>query len=160
MVTKFETFMTIQLGTGLKTGDDFTNAIRDIGDSVDFDTYCWLKNYNFKTVSEPTELDLVVASMEQLGFPNGAWIRDIDNRAWNRFGLERCPCEVGPQLRLQYREQPKGERLVIAMETFIDVYQTQVHFAVQHTSRNGRELNTYGRSIGDRDWCKYGGELR
>jgi len=45
--------------------------------------------------------DLVKFSVKQLGFPNGATTDEIYRRA-EELGLELCPAEVGPQLRLQY----------------------------------------------------------
>jgi hypothetical protein len=61
------------------------------------------------------ELDLVVVTAADLGFPMGATpVAEIYGRAM-QFGLELCPAEVGPQLRLQYVNQPVGEFLHIAM---------------------------------------------
>ena len=61
------------------------------------------------------DVDLVVVSMAELGFDlDGASLRDIYARA-NTFGLELCPPEVGPILRLNYLDQPLGEFLHIAM---------------------------------------------
>jgi hypothetical protein len=70
----------------------------------------------FTFASERRELDLVVVSVAQLGFgAHGATLADIHARAL-ALGLELCPEEVGPQLRLQYRNQPVGEFLHIAMQ--------------------------------------------
>src|SRR5262245_15852623 len=62
-----------------------------------------------------TELDLVVLSVADLGFTKqGAPLRDIYSRAL-ALGLEMCPAEVGPVLRLNYLNQPVGEFLHVAM---------------------------------------------
>ncbi len=61
------------------------------------------------------DLDLVVVSVAELGFgPHGAPLRDIYARA-GTFGLELCPAEVGPILRLNYLDQPLGEFVHVAM---------------------------------------------
>jgi hypothetical protein len=61
------------------------------------------------------EVDLVVLSVADLGFTKkGASLRDIYTRAL-ALGLETCPAEVGPVLRLNYLNQPVGEFLHIAM---------------------------------------------
>jgi hypothetical protein len=58
---------------------------------------------------------LVVLAVSQLGFDeDGASLADIYARA-RQLGFELCPAEVGPQLRLQYLNQPLGEFLHIAM---------------------------------------------
>jgi hypothetical protein len=58
---------------------------------------------------------LVVLAVSQLGFEeDGASLADIYARA-RQLGFELCPAEVGPQLRLQYLNQPLGEFLHIAM---------------------------------------------
>jgi hypothetical protein len=61
------------------------------------------------------DVDLVVVSVAELGFgPDGASLRDIYARA-STFGLDLCPPEVGPILRLNYIDQPLGDFLHIAM---------------------------------------------
>jgi len=61
------------------------------------------------------QLDLVVVSVAALGFDaDGAALRDVYRRAV-RIGLELCPAEVAPMLRLAYLDQPVGESLHIAM---------------------------------------------
>jgi hypothetical protein len=63
-----------------------------------------------------SELDLVVVTAADLGFPPGSTpVAEIYRRAM-QLGLELCSAEVGPQLRLQYPNQPLGEFLHIAMQ--------------------------------------------
>lgn len=61
------------------------------------------------------ELNLVVISVAELGFTDSTTFDQIIKRA-KELGLELCPAEVGPASRLAYRDQPKDEWLLIAME--------------------------------------------
>ena len=62
-----------------------------------------------------TEVELALVSASELGVETESSLSDVYKRA-KQIGLELCPAEVGPQLRLHYRNQPLGEPLNIAME--------------------------------------------
>jgi hypothetical protein len=62
------------------------------------------------------EVDLVLVSAAALGMKTErASLSEFYGRA-AQLGLEFCPTEVAPQLRLQYLDQPAGEFLYIAMK--------------------------------------------
>ena len=65
---------------------------------------------------ESKEYDLVRFSVAQLGFPNGATTDEIYKKAKD-LGLELCPAEVGPLLRLQIKIK---DWTLIAMEQMSD----------------------------------------
>jgi hypothetical protein len=69
----------------------------------------------FPYVTAKTEVELAVVSAAELGVESELPLADVYNRA-GQVGLVLCPAEVGPQLRLDYREQPLGESLIVAME--------------------------------------------
>jgi hypothetical protein len=118
--SEFRVWKTIKLGTnGLKTADDFRKSFKDNGFKVSDWANDILGKPAFTVATEETELYLVVVSVAELGFKNGATCKNIYARAKER-GLDICPNEVGPQLRLQYKDQPKGEWLVVAMEPLRD----------------------------------------
>ena len=114
-VSELKVFKTIKLGTGLKTADDFRKSFKDNGFKLGDWANDILGKPVFTVATEETELDLVVVSVAELGFKKGATREQIYTRAEER-GLYRCPAEVGPQLRLQYADQPNGEWLIVAME--------------------------------------------
>ncbi|OZU88653.1 helicase [Virgibacillus indicus] len=49
----------------------------------------------------------VELKVRDLGFPEGATIPQLFKKA-NQVGLELCPLELGPHLRLEYLDQPEG----------------------------------------------------
>jgi len=62
---------------------------------------------------------LVVLSASEMGFDeNGATLADLLARV-RQLGFKLCPAEVGPALRLAYRDQPVGEFLHIAMKPLV-----------------------------------------
>ena len=122
---------TIQLGTGLKSSKDFCTAIEKAGGQVSDWAKDIMSQKDFTVATKPTELGLVVISVKELGFSNGATHKDIYNKA-KTLGLELCPPEVGPQLRLQYMDQPKGEWLRIAAEPITDSGGDPLIFSVEH----------------------------
>lgn len=60
-------------------------------------------------------LETVELTVRQLGFPGGAASAEIFARA-GELGLDLCPLEVAPYLRLQYLDQPEGFWIVIASQ--------------------------------------------
>ena len=115
----FKVWQTIKLGTGLKTSDDFRKSLKANGMNVGDRASDILEKPDFTSAVGETEVDLVRVTVAGLGFKQGARRDQIYERA-RELGLELCPPEVGPQLRLQYKDQPIGEWLLIAMEPCTD----------------------------------------
>jgi hypothetical protein len=61
----------------------------------------------FTTSEASYAVECVQTSVFDLGFPHGATIAQIHERAAERR-LACCPLELGPHLRLQFLDQPEG----------------------------------------------------
>lgn len=83
--------------------------------------------------SKPRQVTLTRVTVRELGFPDGASRRKVYARARQR-GLKLCPAEVGPQLRLQYPDQPDGECLHIAMKPIKDDERVPGAFVVENVA--------------------------
>lgn len=89
------------------------------------DAKSMLKNKEFYTLKNKEQVKLVKLKVRDLGFPDGATTKEMYKKA-EEFGLELCPPETGPQIRLHYeeifnREQPRGEYFDIGMKQ-INIY--------------------------------------
>lgn len=79
-----------------------------------------LKNKKeFIATPEAEDMTLIRLTVADLGFKSNATTDQIYKRA-EELGLELCPSDVGPTLRLQYRNQPLGEWIYIGMKQITD----------------------------------------
>ena len=127
----FKIWKTITLGIGPneegpRTGGVFVEAMVSAGFQRDAGNASACLRRLFVPHPSVEEVDLVALQMHQVGYlPSGEEATDLTACAiefdgvarWAKYvGLEPCPMEVGPQLRLQYPEQPEGEECVLFME--------------------------------------------
>jgi len=126
------TWKSIKLGTSLKTADDFRRALKNCNMRLCGCTSNILKNPDFTVAAEEIELNLAVISVAELGFKNGATLKQIYSQA-KKLDLRLCPAEVGPQLRLQYKNQPRDEWLIIAMNPIVSHDENLSLFGVGRT---------------------------
>jgi hypothetical protein len=101
--TKFPVWKTITLGT-YKNSNALHSALVENGFEIDEDATSVMSNPAFVLSLREKQVDLVVVSVADLGFKKGAEMKVIYGRA-EEMGLALCPSEVGPQLRLQYKNQ-------------------------------------------------------
>jgi hypothetical protein len=106
-----------------------------------------LQNPDFTVINKPEKITLVRLKVKDLGFKQDPTIEQFYNRA-QELGLELCPPEIGPHLRLNYqeifkREQLKGEDLYIGMKQIIDSSGHQNIFYVHRYYSGERWLDNY-----------------
>ncbi|MDO8510244.1 MAG: hypothetical protein Q7S15_01320 [bacterium] len=65
-----------------------------------------------KVSPSQASVDLAAIPLSELGFKAGGAIGDVCKEAQRR-GLKLCTHEMGLQLRLQYKDQPRGEWLSV-----------------------------------------------
>jgi len=113
-----KTWKTIKVGIEPKTVNNFCSASEKKGIKIDNLTKTLLNQLDFKAAEEEQEIDLLKLTAADLGFKGMTKRREIYRRL-KFFGLETCPIEAF-QLRLQYLNQPDGERILIGTEPITD----------------------------------------
>ena len=110
----FQIWRTITLGT-YSGVDGYRRALASAGIKIGNAADEILGRPAFPYGTMKTDVKLVLLSAADLGVKSESSLADVYKRA-RQAGLELCPAEVGPQLRLDYRNQPPGEALHIAMQ--------------------------------------------
>lgn len=92
---------------GGRTGDELLDDLVSAGIRLNVHAKTLLASGKFQTETKPRGIAVVVVSVGDLGFPNGAGIQAIHKSALERQ-LAQCPIELAPHFRMQYRDQPEG----------------------------------------------------
>lgn len=142
----FPTLITIKLGIH-KNMKVLQSAIKDAGFRISDEAYNRLVTRAFTLASEEITIELVTATVAELGFDKDTRYGAICDRI-REFGYELCPAEVGPQLLLQYKDQPLDQDLGIAMEAIPDSGNSLDAFVVEHRRRGGRRLFIHSTNLG------------
>ncbi len=112
-------FHHIELGTSIKDGPALEKALALQNMNLGYYAKHHFKNSDFTTLLDHRHITLVEVTAASLSF----LIRteyDTICRLAQEVGLDLCPIEVGPQLRLQYKDQPQGGWLAVAMRPIED----------------------------------------
>jgi hypothetical protein len=112
---RLKIWKTIQLNPFYFRGEQFCKSMKELNYYIVVQAEDMMKQSGFWVSNKRTEIDLVKISVGSLGFDEGATLKMIYRRA-SLLGLELLPPDVGPQLRLQYQDQPLGENLRMGMK--------------------------------------------
>jgi hypothetical protein len=144
-----QTWKTVKLGVH-KTAGEYLQVLK----SAKYHISDWVNDILGKAEltcsTEETDVDLVVLSVAELGFKNGSKHSEICVRAM-KMGLLLCPVEVGPALRLTYKDQPRGEWLIIAVNAISGSDDVLELVSVEHDHDDGLSISGY-RGSSDRFW--------
>lgn len=103
------------LEIGGKTDRDLERELRDKGIKISDFAHDILRSKDFTALKSPEEIQLIQLKMRDLGIDRKATLDEICRRA-EELGLDICPAEVGPHLRLKYTDQSLNEWFLIAMK--------------------------------------------
>jgi hypothetical protein len=123
--------MTVHLKGNLRNGSDSCHALKSGGCHLNADDEKILTKARFRADHGGKKLCLVVLSVAELDLDQGGTLQEIYDRAKERC-CSLCPHDVIPYLRLQHRNQPKGQSRKIAMEPIKDEEDTQHIFHMGH----------------------------
>ncbi|MEI7765282.1 MAG: hypothetical protein WCI93_01715 [bacterium] len=124
---------TIELS--IKSSEEYTKELTKQGFQIHPSAQDMLNK--LEPLKQKEKIDLVSFSLEQIGlslkqsgFSNSTTLQQVYAKA-KELGLELCPPQVGPELRLNYKDQPMGEWLRIAMDSISNHRDRPMIFTVE-----------------------------
>lgn len=138
------------LEIGGQTKDQLEAALERAGFNVSDYARSMMKSQDFTTERQKEQTDLVRLTVDAL-FNDGRThtTDEVFSRA-KEFGLELCPAEVGPHLRLSYKDQPLDEWIYVAMKQISGSGGYPYVFNVERD--DGGSWLSYGWARPDNEW--------
>ncbi|TSC86571.1 MAG: Uncharacterized protein G01um10148_557 [Parcubacteria group bacterium Gr01-1014_8] len=120
-IEKLPVLMRLMLPAHSESASSFRKKLNDAGCYITQDAHQLLETASFQDAPKSREVELVTLSARSLGFDydkikHGTGLYKYICEIAVAHGLELCPPQVGPLLRIQYRNQPPGEHLVLGMQ--------------------------------------------
>jgi len=106
---------------GGKSGMEYEQALTERGINIHYQGKVLLQSKGFVTLARPERIDLVHLPVGTFGFISYPTTAELFIKA-KELGLEMCPPEVGPALRLIYQDPSPYEWTSIAMDRIEDPY--------------------------------------
>lgn len=100
---------------GGKTAEELERELTEKNIQVSDYARSMMNSPDFTTTKEPEQADLIRLKVKDLGFPDGATTDQIYAKA-EKMGLELCPPETGPHLRLKLDNQPQDDYFWVGMK--------------------------------------------
>ena len=138
------------LTIGGKTPQQLEAELEARGFKIGGNASFMMKSRDFTTEKHQEELQLVRLTAEDLFHDRTSHTMDEAYNKAKELGLELCPAEVGPHLRLTYKDQPFLERIYIAMKQIAD---HDGHFHVFSVERDDVGLWLDGHWLESCDAC-------
>lgn len=110
-----------QVEIGGKTREQLQQELEQAGVTVTSYAQDMMRSQDFTTLPVAEIVDTVRLRVEDLGFHNSATIDQLYKKA-EELGLDLCPSEVGPHMRLATKDQPIGDYYWIGMKQITDSY--------------------------------------
>lgn len=154
------------LAVGNKSGDALLAELKARRFKVSEEAEKMIECFSFVVSPEPREVDLVLATVRELGFSRHTTTRALWKRIEELGSL--CPPDLGPHLRLDYSDQIFGEGVAIAMDPITSYRDMPRVFWLDYDSRDGCggrdgrdgrygcDCCDYRNSCTGRDWWLFG----
>lgn len=104
-----------KLEIGGKSKQQLVAEMKQRGINIYEDAQQMIDSTDFTTLPQKDSIDLVRLRVQDLGLKGTPTTDEVYAKA-NELGLDLCPAEVGPHLRLKNTDQPLGEWYLIGMK--------------------------------------------